>query len=54
MADEIGTVEEGKYADLVVVDGDPLADIKILQDLTKIEKVLKGGKVVVSRSSSQA
>ena len=49
MADEIGTVEEGKYADLVVVDGDPLADIKILQDLTKIEKVIKGGKVVVSR-----
>jgi imidazolonepropionase-like amidohydrolase len=49
MADEIGTVEEGKYADLVVVDGDPLADIKILQDLTKIKQVLKGGKVVVSR-----
>jgi len=27
MADVIGTVEEGKQADLVVVDGDPLADI---------------------------
>jgi len=50
MADEIGTVEAGKYADLVVVDGDPLADIKILQDLTRIKKVIKGGRVVVSRA----
>ena len=49
MADEIGTIESGKYADLVVVDGDPLADIKILQDLTRIKKVIKGGQVVVSR-----
>jgi imidazolonepropionase-like amidohydrolase len=50
MAEEIGTVEAGKYADLVVVDGDPLADIKILQDLNRVKKVIKGGKVVVSRS----
>jgi imidazolonepropionase-like amidohydrolase len=50
MADEIGTVEAGKYADLVVVDGDPLADIKILQDLTRIKKVIKGGQIVVSRA----
>jgi imidazolonepropionase-like amidohydrolase len=50
MADEIGTVEAGKYADLVVVDGDPLTDITILQELTRIKKVFKGGKVVVSRS----
>ena len=44
MADEIGTVEAGKYADLVVVDGDPLADIIFLQDETKIAQVFKGGK----------
>jgi imidazolonepropionase-like amidohydrolase len=50
MADEIGTVEAGKYADLVVVDGDPSTDITILQDLARIKKVFKGGKVVVSRS----
>ena len=50
MANEIGTVEAGKYADLVVVDGDPLADIKILQDLTRIKKVIKGGQIVVSRA----
>jgi imidazolonepropionase-like amidohydrolase len=40
---EIGTLEKGKRADLVVVDGDPLADITILQDRTRIRKVLKDG-----------
>ena len=50
MAEEIGTVEEGKLADLLVVEGDPLADIRILQDLTRIKKVIKGGKVVVHRA----
>ena len=50
MADEVGTVEAGKFADLVVVDGDPLADIQVLQDLARITKVIKGGKVVVSRA----
>ena len=44
MEDEIGTVEAGKYADLVIVDGDPLADISILQDEAKITQVFKGGK----------
>jgi imidazolonepropionase-like amidohydrolase len=44
MADDIGTVQAGKYADLVVVDGDPLEDITILQDEAKITQVFKGGK----------
>ncbi len=43
MSREIGTIEVGKYADLVVVDGDPLADIRVLQDGTKIAQVFKGG-----------
>jgi imidazolonepropionase-like amidohydrolase len=29
--DEIGTIEVGKRADLVVVDGDPLADLRALR-----------------------
>jgi imidazolonepropionase-like amidohydrolase len=49
MADEVGSIEVGKLADLVVVDGDPLKDIRILQDLTRIKRVIKGGKVEVSR-----
>jgi imidazolonepropionase-like amidohydrolase len=46
LEDDIGTVEVGKYADLVVVNGDPLADVGILQDEEKIVQVLKGGKSV--------
>ncbi len=43
-----GTVEEGKCADLLVVDGDPLADIAILQDRSKLALVMKDGKVMVN------
>lgn len=46
---EIGTVEKGKRADLVVVDGDPLADIRILQDPQRIRLVLRDGVVVAPR-----
>lgn len=46
---EIGTIETGKLADLVVVNGDPLADIRVLQDEARIEIVLKGGEPYVDR-----
>lgn len=46
MEREIGTVEAGKYADLVAVDGDPLLDVSILADETKVTHVFKGGKRV--------
>ncbi len=39
----VGTLEEGKYADLVVVDGDPLADITVLQDHARLTAVMKDG-----------
>lgn len=41
MEKEIGIVEPGKLADLVIVDGDPLSDIRILQDESKIVQVFK-------------
>jgi imidazolonepropionase-like amidohydrolase len=43
MDKEVGTIESGKYADLVVLDGDPLADIRILQEEARIVQVFKGG-----------
>lgn len=42
---KVGTLEAGKFADIVVVDGDPLTDITILQDVTRIVTVIKGGKI---------
>jgi imidazolonepropionase-like amidohydrolase len=46
LAGQIGTLEVGKIADLLVVDGDPLADIAVLQDLRKIHAVMKDGEFV--------
>jgi len=46
---EIGTIEKGKRADLVVVDGDPLADVRVLQDARRIQHVFKDGEVVAPR-----
>jgi imidazolonepropionase-like amidohydrolase len=41
---EIGTIEAGKYADLLVVDGDPLRDITILDRHEQIQLVVKNGR----------
>jgi imidazolonepropionase-like amidohydrolase len=45
MADELGLIREGYLADLVLVDGDPLADISILQDADRLAAVVKGGRI---------
>ena len=41
-----GTLEPGKLADIVVLNGDPLADV---QNLLKVQMVIKGGEIVVQR-----
>jgi imidazolonepropionase-like amidohydrolase len=41
--DQIGSIEKGKFADLVAMAGDPLADIS---ELERIGFVMKGGKVI--------
>ncbi|MFH1965458.1 MAG: amidohydrolase family protein, partial [Acidobacteriota bacterium] len=41
---DIGTIESGKLADLILVDGDPLEDISILQQYQeKITMIMQGG-----------
>ena len=46
---QIGTLEAGKLADVVAVAGDPLADIRCLQDKKNIQVVMKEGKVYADR-----
>lgn len=41
--DRVGAVEPGKYADLIAVEGDPLSDITVLE---QVKFVMKGGAVV--------
>jgi imidazolonepropionase-like amidohydrolase len=49
LADRVGTIEAGKLADLVLVDGDPLEDVRILQDKARLT-VFKEGRLVVAGS----
>ncbi len=42
----VGTVEPGKAADLIVVNGNPLADLTILTDPRRLWLVLQGGAVI--------
>ncbi len=43
IAAETGTIEPGKRADLLVVDGDPLADIALLQHEDKLMVIVQAG-----------
>ncbi len=43
-SNDLGTIETGKLADLIVVNGDPLTDIKVLQQYQEnISLIMKGG-----------
>jgi len=48
MEGEIGTVEEGKFADLLVVDGNPLENIAVLQRKANLKLIMKGGRAFKS------
>ncbi|MBA3577797.1 MAG: amidohydrolase family protein [Sphingomonas sp.] len=43
LANEVGTIEAGKSADIIAVDGDPLTDVKVLKD---VDFVMARGDVI--------
>jgi imidazolonepropionase-like amidohydrolase len=46
LGDEVGILREGMLADLLVIDGDPLQDVTILQDRTHLRLITKDGALV--------
>jgi imidazolonepropionase-like amidohydrolase len=49
IGDQTGTITCGKAADLLVVDGDPLADLAILQDRDRLLGIFREGRLLVDR-----
>jgi len=45
LSDEIGTVEPGKLADLIVVAGDPLRNLRVFQNPENLRVIMKGGRL---------
>ncbi len=46
---DVGTLEPGKLADVLLVDGDPLEQITVVEDQGKVALVMKAGQVVTSQ-----
>jgi imidazolonepropionase-like amidohydrolase len=44
MGDELGQVKQGFLADLLLVDGDPTADVRVLQDRQRLVAIMKDGR----------
>lgn len=51
---DLGTLEPGKLADVLLVDGDPTTDIRLLQDRSRFLAVLQGGVVKAGRMMAPA
>ena len=45
-AGQVGALEAGRLADVLVIDGDPLADISVLQDRSRIREIIQGGETI--------
>ena len=46
----VGTLAPGRWCDATVLDGDPLADIRILQDRERIRTVIRDGEILIDRA----
>jgi imidazolonepropionase-like amidohydrolase len=49
-----GTIAPGRWADLLVVDGDPLVDLNILRETERLIGVFRDGRLLVDRGLAQA
>lgn len=49
MTGKLGTIAPGAHADIVVVDGNPLEDITVLEQQNRLMMVMKGGSIAASR-----
>jgi imidazolonepropionase-like amidohydrolase len=46
MEKDLGTIEQGKLADLLVVDGNPLEDIALLQNKSNLKLIMQEGRTI--------
>jgi imidazolonepropionase-like amidohydrolase len=49
LGDELGTIEPGRIADVILVDGDPLAEPELWRDPARVKAVVQSGHVVADR-----
>jgi imidazolonepropionase-like amidohydrolase len=45
MGHELGQIRPGYLADLLLVDGDPTLDVRVLQDRERLAMIMKGGQL---------
>ncbi|GGB39168.1 aryldialkylphosphatase [Lentibacillus populi] len=52
MEEKVGTIEEGKYADLLIINKNPLQNISLLEDKKNIPLIMKDGVIIKNRLCS--
>jgi len=54
LGDDVGTIEPGKIADLILLAGDPLQDITLVRDRANLRLVMKDGVAHVNQLTAAA